>query len=441
MPEFLQLVSPEEARSLLFSHLRGGTSPSEIIDSAKSLNRVVAEDIAAPHPLPEFARASVDGYAVRAEDTYGASDALPAYLRVVGEVQMGTAPRFEVSRGECALIHTGGMLPIGANAAVMLEYTQEVGANLPPGEVPSGAGVGGDRIAIGGPGAGLGQIEVLRAAAIGDNVIDIGEDVAEGQLVLRRGCRIRAAEIGGLMALGVTQLRVAKKPRVGIISSGDEVIDPHERPAGGQVRDVNAYSLAGLVEICGGEAVHYGIVPDEVQALQTVAAAAAVDCDLLLISGGSSASVRDTTSEVIRSQGKPGVLVHGINIRPGKPTILGAWGNKVVIGLPGNPVSALVIAYLFVRPVLAHLTGLVERGPDPVVRARLTVNLASQTGREDWWPVRLTQQPGGTGEWLAEPIFGKSNLIFTLADAAGLIRIPAEANGLETGESVDVQTF
>ncbi|MFN2120141.1 MAG: molybdopterin molybdotransferase MoeA, partial [Anaerolineales bacterium] len=220
-----------------------------------------------------------------------------------------------------------------------------------------------------------------------------------------------------------------------------EVIDPRDNTTRGQVRDVNAYSLAALVESLGGKAVHYGIVPDEVQALQTVATAAAQDCELLLISGGSSASVRDTTWEVIQAQGRPGVLVHGINIRPGKPTILGAWGNKAVMGLPGNPVSALVIAYLFVRPVLEHLTGLVSAVPDPVVRARLTLNLASQTGREDWWPVKLRPEPEANVAWLAEPIFGKSNLIFSLSDADGLIRIPPEANGLDAGEAVDVRPF
>jgi molybdopterin molybdotransferase len=439
MPEFLKLLSPDQARFLLLSHLSAATVGAEDVDAAGSLHRVVAEDVTAPHALPEFPRASVDGYAVRAEDTYGASDGLPAYLRLVGEIEMGKTPPFGISKGECALIHTGGMLPPGANAAVMLEHTQEVedpprGINASP---PGGSG--GDRSVPGSDwGADSAEIEVLRPAAVGENIIDMGEDVTEGQVVISRGTRIGAAQIGGLMALGVTRLRVAKKPRTGIISSGDEVIDPHERTTGAQVRDVNSYSLAALVETFGGEAVHYGIVPDDAQALQTVAAAAAQDCALLLISGGSSASVRDTTWEVIQAQGKPGVLVHGINIRPGKPTILGAWGNTAVIGLPGNPVSALVIGYLFVRPVLAHLTGSVIAVPDPVIRAHLTINLASQAGREDWWPVRLTRAAPGKSGWLAEPIFGKSNLIFTVADADGLLCIPPEANGLDAGQAVDV---
>jgi molybdopterin molybdotransferase len=442
MPEFLNLAPPDQARSLLLSYLKTAAVGAEPIDSDKALHRVTAEDIVAPHPLPEFARASVDGYAVRAEDTYGASDGLPAYLRLVGEILMGTVPRFKLSAGECALIHTGGMLPVGANAAVMLEHTQELDAAealsrpaLPPGSMIGKMSVGHDAPAS------SREIEVLKPAAVGENVIEVGEDVSQGQVVIRRGCRIGAAEIGGLMALGITRLRVARQPRVGIISSGDEVIDPHLNTTLGQVRDANAYSLAAAVESFGAEPVQYGIVRDDAQALQAVAAAAARDCDVLLISGGSSASVRDTTSEVIQAQGQPGVLVHGINIRPGKPTILGAWGNKAVIGLPGNPVSALVIAYVFVRSVVEQLTGLVNPGPAPVIRARLTVNLPSQAGREDWWPVRLNQPPAGEAEWYAEPIFGKSNLIFTLADADGLIRIPPEANGLDAGEAVDVRKF
>ncbi|MFN2120278.1 MAG: hypothetical protein ACK2T0_07815, partial [Anaerolineales bacterium] len=224
MPEFLKLVPPAQARSLLLSHLGSARTGSETIDSAEALRRVVAEDIAAPHPLPEFPRSTVDGYAVRAEDTYGASEGLPAYLRLVGEVQMGTTPRFGLSQGECALIHTGGMLPIGTNAAVMLEYTQEVDEDQPIRGAATPAVPGGNPTSRGsGAGPSSGQIEVLRPAAVGENVIDVGEDVGEGQVVISRGCRVGAAQIGGLMALGITQLRVAKKPRVAIISSGDEV--------------------------------------------------------------------------------------------------------------------------------------------------------------------------------------------------------------------------
>jgi molybdopterin molybdotransferase len=260
---------------------------------------------------------------------------------------------------------------------------------------------------------------------------------------------MRPAEIGGLMALGIRSLRVARKIRVGLISSGDEVVDPSQQPQRGQVRDVNAYTLASLVTRSGGEAVLYGIVRDEMSALKDMAARALAECDVVIITAGSSASTRDMTAEVIGSLGVPGVLVHGINTRPGKPTILGACNGKAVIGLPGNPVSALVNGYLFVVPVIERLLGLPLDKPRPSLMARLTVNIPSQAGREDWIPVKLLSIPYlpsqgsgdkgiGNREWQAEPIFGKSNLIFTLAAADGLLRIPPEMTGLSARELVEV---
>jgi molybdopterin molybdotransferase len=425
MPEFLTLLPPDEARTLLLSHLLQPILDFERIDVPSALGRVLAEDIIAPQPLPDFQRSTVDGYAVRASDTHGASDSLPAYLKLTGEVLMGDAPAFDVRTGQCGLIHTGGMLPGEADAVVMLEYTQKTGSD---------------------------EIEIFRAVAEGENVISIGEDVAKGQLVQAKGSVIRPAEIGGLMALGITSVNVIRRVRVGLISTGDEVIDPSQSPRPGQVRDVNSYTLGALVEKAGGVAKSYDIVPDEFEAIKTTAAIALAESDIVIITAGSSASARDMTADVIRSLGEPGVLVHGINTRPGKPTILGVCNGKPVIGLPGNPVSALVNGYLFVVPVIEKLSGMLTR-PRPSVLAQLTVNLPSQAGREDWWPVRLTTESrgyreskslsfynsvGSKTEFLAEPIFGKSNLIFTLASADGLIRIQSDATGLSVGEVVEV---
>ncbi|HSK87409.1 MAG TPA: molybdopterin molybdotransferase MoeA, partial [Anaerolineales bacterium] len=269
--------------------------------------------------------------------------------------------------------------------------------------------------------------------------------VAQGQLIQPRGSRLRPAEIGGLMAVGIVQVRVVRKIRVGLISTGDEVIHPHQSPRPGQVRDVNSYTLGALVEKSGGAAKLYGIISDEFDVLKAAAANALSECDVVIITAGSSASTRDMTADVIRSLGAPGVLVHGINTRPGKPTILGVCAGKAMIGLPGNPVSALVNGYLFVVPVIEKLLGALPR-PKATVLARLTVNLPSQAGREDWWPVKLTvnSQPLTTNRQLltanfeAEPIFGKSNLIFTLASADGLLRIHPDATGLSAGETVEV---
>ena len=420
MPEFLTLLPPDEARDLLLSHLPTPTVDSERIDVPSALNRILAEDIFAPHPLPDFQRTTVDGYAVRAVDTHGASDSLPAYLTLIGEVPMGDAPAFEIGPGQCASIHTGGMVPNGADAVVMLEYTQAIGWDDPHGRP---------------------EIEILRAVAAGENVIRIGEDVAQGQLVLPQGTLLRPAEIGGLMALGITSLRVAKKVCVGLISTGDEVIDPGQTLRPGQVRDVNSYTLGALVEKSGGAAKRYGIIRDQFQALKEAAAQALSECDVVIVTAGSSASTRDMTADVIRSLGEPGVLVHGINTRPGKPTILGVCNGRAVIGLPGNPVSALVNGYLFVVPVIEKLLGVIPR-PKATALANLTVNLSSQAGREDWWPVKLIEnRRSEIANYDADPIFGKSNLIFTLAAADGLLRIHPDATGLSAGETVEVFLF
>lgn len=413
MPEFLQLLPPPEALSRLFENLNGEDSllQFEEVETVHALGRVTASPVTAPHPLPTFPRSTVDGYAVKASDTYGASEGLPAYLGVAGEAPMGARPDFKLSKGSCAVIHTGGMLPEGADAVVMIEYTQSVRPD---------------------------EVEILRAAAVAENVLKIGEDVSAGQEVISKGRRLRPADIGGLMALGIMRLPVARRPRVGILSSGDEVVSPDVEIQPGQVRDVNAYSLSALIEEAGGAPVRFGIIPDEAQAMLEAAQNALEECDALVITAGSSASTRDLTAQVIDRLGKPGVLVHGVNVRPGKPTILGVCNHKAVVGLPGNPVSALVIAGLFIAPLIGRLLGEVQARLRPSVQARLTLNLSSQAGREDWIPVRLVQEAEG---YAAEPVFGKSNLIFTLARAHGMVCISADATGLSAGERVEVRLF
>jgi molybdopterin molybdotransferase len=409
MPEFLSLLPPVQARALLFQQLPTAALPVMEIDARAALGRITAEPVLASEPLPGFDRSTVDGFAVRAVDTYGASDTLPAYLGLAGEVPMGMSPQISLGPGQAALIHTGGMLPAGADAVVMLEMTQ---SSRP------------------------GEIELLKAVASGENILRTGEDVAVGTEVLPAGTRLRPAEIGGLMALGQTRVKVVCRPRIAILSSGDEVISPEQSPQPGQVRDINSYTLAALVEQEGGQAVLFGILGDRREVLQTAMRKALDECDAVVITAGSSASTRDLTAEVIQTMGRPGVLVHGVNVKPGKPTILAVCDGKAVIGLPGNPVSALVIAGIFVVPVVHHLLGLRHERLRPVVTARLLVNLASQAGREDWVPVHLRQAADG---WQADPIFYKSNLIFSLARADGLVHIPADANGLEVGSVVEVE--
>ncbi len=409
MPEFLNLLPPAAALEKLLANLPQPVLLTEVIPTSDSLGRVVKGPVLAPEPLPAFTRSTVDGYAVHAADTYGASDSMPAYLPLAGEVPMGAAPTFDLPRGAAAAIHTGGMLPTGADAVLMLEHSQ---LSRPE------------------------ELEVLRAVATGENLLKVGEDVEIGQTVLSAGALLRPAEIGGLLALGITTIEVVRPPRVAILSSGDEVIPPQEVLQPGQVRDINSYSLSALVVQAGGEPVRYGIVADREEALETALQTALAECDLVVVTAGSSASTRDLTATVVNRMGKPGVLVHGVNVKPGKPTILAVCDGKAVIGLPGNPVSALVIARLFVVPVIERLLGLAADKIRPSVPARLTVNLASLAGREDFIPVRLLTTPSGLD---ADPIFFKSNLIFTLTRADGLVRIPADITGLPAGSSVQVE--
>lgn len=408
MPEFLELLPPEEALAKLLAHIPVSAPEVERVLTAAALGRVTARAVIAGEPLPAFTRSTVDGYAVRASDTFGASDSLPAYLRLIGEVPMGREAGYSLEPGQAVAIHTGGMLPDQADAVVMLEHTQTAGQD---------------------------EIEVLRAAAVGENILKRGEDVQAGEEVLPAGARLGPAEIGGLIALGETEIDVTRQPKIGILSSGDEVVDPAAQLQPGQVRDINSYTLSALVARTGGLPQRYGIVSDNASDLERRLSAALQECDLVVITAGSSASTRDLTAQVIQRMGAPGVLVHGVNVRPGKPTILAVCDGKAVIGLPGNPVSALVIARLFVVPLCERLQGLLRYPPLPPMKARLAINFASQAGRQDYLPVRLRQEQN---EWLAEPIFYKSNLIFTLARADALAVIPADATGLAAGEEVEV---
>ncbi|HSH04059.1 MAG TPA: gephyrin-like molybdotransferase Glp, partial [Anaerolineae bacterium] len=357
-------------------------------------------------PLPAFPRSTVDGYALRAADTHGASPTLPAYLTLTTEIPMGAAATTPLTLGQCQLIHTGGMLPPGADAVIMIEQTQKTAEA---------------------------EIECLRPVAHGDNVIQIGEDITPNQQILPAGHHLRPADLGGLLALGLTTIPVTPQPTVAIISSGDELVPPSQPLAPGQIRDINSYTLDAFIRNAGGQPRRYPIIPDNPAAFATTARQALADNDVVIFTAGSSVSVRDLTAQTIDTLGPPGILVHGVNIRPGKPTILAVCHDQPVIGLPGNPVSALVIAELFVRPLLAHLQGRTTPLLRPQIPATLTLNLPSQSGREDWLPVRLIPTPDG---YQAEPIFGKSNLIFTLARADGLLRIPPDATGLPAGEPV-----
>jgi molybdopterin molybdotransferase len=411
MPEFFTVLSPADALAKLWQHLPEAAQ-SEKVRTEDALERVTFEPITAPAPLPAFPRSTMDGYAVRAQDTFGASQSLPAYLTLIGEAPMGRAPDFSLGPAQAALVHTGGMLPAGADAVVMIEVTQR---------------------------AGEAEVEVLKAVAVGENVLRVGDDVAAGARLLPGGHWLRPQDLGGLMALGLTEVTVARRPRVALLATGDEIVAPEAEPAPGQVRDVNSFSVAGQILQAGGVPIRRGIVPDNFDALLAAAGAALADADALVLSAGSSVSVRDMTANVVDGLGRPGTLVHGVAVKPGKPTILAVADGKPIFGLPGNPVSAMVIADLFVVPTVYRLQGCLHPPPRQSVRARLTHNLASLAGRVDYVPARLVQR--GSEEVWAEPVFGKSNQIFTLVFADGMLVIPMDATGLSAGEIVEVRLF
>ncbi len=406
MPEFFNVQTPFDAWKLFLEHFTPRIH-TERIATEQALDRVLAEPLTAPQDLPEFPRSTVDGYAVDAADTYGATAGLPAFLSVIGEAPMGQVSRLQIGVGEAVLVHTGGMVPAGANSVVMLENTQRVDDT---------------------------SIEVLKPVANGENVIQIGEDVACGDPILGPGHLLRPQDVGGLLALGLTTVTVAQPPRVAIISTGDEVVPPDHPVARGQVRDINSYTLAALTVRAGGAPVLYGIVPDARAALEAVAAKAHRECELVVLSAGSSVSYRDLSVDVIGGLGKPGILTHGLSVRPGKPTIMAVCDGKPVFGLPGNPVSAMVIFNLVVAPAIRALLGAAHPRPQ-TLQARLARNLSSTSGREDYVQIRLEDRDG---ELWAVPVLGKSNLIYTLVHADGFIKIDLDANGIREGAWVSV---
>ena len=382
----------------------------ERLTTTRALGRVLANAPRSPAALPSFARSAMDGYAVRAEDTYGASPSLPAYLRVVGRVLMGQMASQAVASGEALEIATGAMLPPGASAVVMVEKTQDIGG---------------------------GDLEVHGPVAPGENVVQVGEDVAEGAEILPVGHTLRPQDIGGLLACGVTEVEVIVRPRIALVGSCDELVTPDQQPAPGQIRDINSYVLAALFEQAGAEVLHMGIARDDFDDLYNRAVGGLAQADALVLTAGSSISTRDLTSAVIDKLGAPGVIQHGLAVKPGKPTILGRSEGKAIIGLPGNPVSAYCVARQMVVPLIRHLLGQRSRFA-AMLSARLTANVPSKAGREDTVPVKLARDEGGL---LATPLFGKSNLIFTLIEADGLLTVPLNSGGLLAESLVDVELF
>lgn len=410
MPEFFKVITPAQVFEALlgFNRLAVETVP---LDDA--LHRVCGADIVSPEDLPPLPRATMDGYAVRAADTFGASDSIPALLDVAGAVAMGKISGIAVGPGQAAAIPTGGFLPQGADAVVMVEYT--------------------------GP-AGEGAIEISRPVTAGENVLGKAEDAARGDIVIGAGKRLLPQEIGLLAGLGITKVQVYRRPKAAVISTGDEIVPVADAPPPGRIRDINAHSIAALVRSASGEADLFDPVPDDPALLREALEKALASADVVVLSGGSSVGERDHMLQVVSSLPGSRVLAHGIAISPGKPTLIASVGGKPVFGLPGHPVSALVVAQVFLAPFLLYLQGQeLKRTPAGMrVRAALISSVHSAQGREDYVRVKLEERQGFPG---ARPVFGKSGMLSTLVKADGFIVLPIHAEGIPAGETVDVFLF
>jgi molybdopterin molybdotransferase len=407
------LTPVSEAQTILLDHLTPVVLASETVPLAEGLDRITSEDIIAPENLPPCDRSTMDGFAVIAADTFGASQSLPAYLNVVGEVFMGDEPDGKVSRGSCYKIPTGGVMPKGADAVVMFEHTVPIDEKM---------------------------IELVKGVGSGSNIIRQGDDIRQGQRALSAGRLLRPQDLGLLAGLGISTVAVYRKISVGIISTGDEIVDYTKLPAPGEIRNINTVTISSQAKRCGADVIDYGIVSDSEEEFYSTVARAVNETDLVLFSGGSSVGMRDLGEDAIKQLELPGVLVHGVALKPGKPVIIGLSGNTPIFGLPGHPVSALNCFEFFVKPAIQIISGLErnESFPEATVSARLMRNINSAAGRLDVIRVQLSCD---VDDYQAHPILGKSGAISTLSRAHGYFIIAEDIQGLETGSLVKVYLY
>ena len=406
--EYFNCISLNEAEQLVLNELDGLIVGNEQVSLLESLGRIAAEEVVSKEDLPPFSRSTVDGFAVRGMDTFGASEGVPALFDIVGEVAMGREAVVQVKPGHAVAIPTGGMLPIGADAVVMMEHTERPDNN---------------------------SLLILKVVAPGENVVVKGEDISAGRLLLCQGQKIMPQDIGALAACGCVAVSVRQRPEVVIISTGDEVVDVACTPVSGQIRDINSYALAAMLEDVGCIVKRYGIVKDQYEELLAALSQAVVGSNMVVISGGSSVGVRDHTVRVIKELGKSDVLFHGVAVKPGKPTIFGMIGKVPVFGLPGHPVAAMTVCNQIVKPAIQILLGQAIRDVY-TIPARITRSMASVPGRDDFIRVQLIKK---SSEYWAEPILGKSGLISTMSAADGIVHIPADKGGLYSEEMVQVE--
>ncbi len=404
------LIPVKKALAILKDQLENVTTPSESISLYNALDRITARDIFAPEDLPVHPRSTMDGFAVKAADTFGASQSMPCYLQISGEVLMGENPQGEVERGYCYRIATGGLLPPGSDSVVMLEHTIAVDEDM---------------------------IELVKSVGPGTNLISAGEDIRKNSIALAAGHLLRPQDLGLLAGLGIGEIDVYQQVRVGILSTGDEIVPWEQTPPAGMIRDINSITLAGLAVRAGTTVTDYGIISDVEEHFFAAVEKAVRENDLVLFSGGSSVGMRDHGEKVIEKLGNPGILVHGVTLKPGKPIIIGLHSGTPIFGLPGHPVSAAVCFHLFVEPAIRQLSGLPRDRdiPEPTITATLNRNINSAAGRLDVVRVRLKKEEGIL---IAQPVLGKSGSISTLSRAHGYFLIDENTQGVTENTQIQV---
>ncbi|HEY6834409.1 MAG TPA: molybdopterin biosynthesis protein, partial [Pseudolabrys sp.] len=408
--QFLEVVSADEARTRFEKHLDRSPLGAETVLLTQALTRVLAHDVVAPVDAPPFDRSNVDGFALRAADTVGASDSNPKLLALNAEViACGHAPELTVAPGTATTIATGGVIPRGADAVVMIEQTELIEDGAP-------------------------RIELRRAAAAGQFVSYAGSDIARGETLLRRGTRIGSREIGMLAACGLATVDVVRRPKVAVLSTGDELVPPGAplKPAG--VYDSNAAIIAAAITETGGEPVAMGAFADEAVVLEQVVRDALATCDMVVLSGGTSKGAGDLSHQIVSRLGKPGILVHGVALKPGKPLCLGVVGDKPIVVLPGFPTSAIFTFHAFVAPVIRARAGLPPEAAETIT-ARVPVRVASEMGRKEFVLVSLIESGEGT---VAFPTGKGSGSVTSFSQADGFLEIDALASALDAGSEVQV---
>ena len=417
--KLLTVDTLEEARLKLWDRVKSRPLESETVTldeaagSGFAQARILAKDLYVSADIPGFRRSIVDGYAVIAGDTSGAGEAIPVFLKQTGSVSMGKSADFSIRPGECAYVPTGGMLPDGADAVVMVEYTEKAGGN----------------------------IAVYEAVAQGAGMAEAGEDMRKGELLLRRGILIRPQEAGALAAAGIMKVLTFSPLKLTLISTGDELVRPTEDPGPGEVRDINTQALKALALKRGYRVLSTRVLPDDEEQLETALREALVESDVIAVSGGSSQGEKDLTAAVIDRVSRPGVFTHGLSLKPGKPTILG-WdedSQTILAGLPGHPVAAMMVFELLFGWLQDKIFDVnVNRPSSFPIPARISCNVPGSPGRTVCQPVLLHPE---NGSYLAEPVFGKSGMISTLTRADGYVFIDLNSEGLKKGEPVFVHLF